>query len=56
MDITPDLPFLNIHNPFTNEKISVYFDKHNHMFVNTKDYFVKQISHLSTGVVIVASA
>ena len=56
MDITPDLLFLNIHNPFTNEKISVYLDKHNRMFVNTKDYFVKQLSHLSKGVVIVASA
>jgi len=56
MDITPDLPFLNIHNPFTNEKITVYVDKHNCMFLNTKDYFVKQISHLSKGVVVVASA
>ena len=56
MDSTPDLPFLNIHNPFTNEKISVYLDKHNCMFLNTKDYFVKQISHLSKGVVVVASA
>jgi len=56
MDITPDLPFLNIHNPFTDKKISVYLDKHNRISVNTKDYFVKQISHLSKGVVIVASA
>ena len=56
MDITPDLPFLNIHNPFTNEKISVYLDKHNHMSLNTTDYFVKQISHLSKGVVIAALA
>ena len=30
INITPDLPFLNIHNPFTNERISVhvYLDKH----------------------------
>ena len=54
MDITPGLPFLNIHNPFTNEKITVYLDKHNGMFVHTKDFFVKQISHLSEGMVIVA--
>jgi len=42
--ITPYLPFLNIHNPFTNERISliisVYLDKHNRMSLNTKDYFV----------------
>jgi len=56
MDITPGLPFLNIHNPFTNEMISVYLDKHNRMFLNTKDYFVKQITRLSQGVVIVALA
>jgi len=57
MNITPDLPFLNIHtsNPFTNERISVYLDKHNRMSLNTKDYFVKQISHLSKGVVIAIS-
>jgi len=55
MDITLDLPFLNIHNPQTNERISVYLDKHNRMSLNTKNYFVKQISHLSKGVVIVAS-
>ena len=29
INITPDLPFLNIHNPFTNRRISVYLDKHN---------------------------
>jgi len=34
----------------------LYLDKHNRMFLDTKDYFVKQISHLSKGVVIVASA
>jgi len=55
MDITPDLPFLNIYNPLTNKKISVYLDKHSHMSLNTKDYFVKQISHFSKGVGIVAS-
>ena len=56
MDITPDLLLLNIHNLFINERISVYLDKHNSMFLNTKDDFVKQISFLSKGVVIVASA
>jgi len=56
MDITRDLSFLNIHNLFTNERISAYLDKHNCMFLNTKDYFIKQISHLSKGMVIVASA
>jgi len=56
MNITPDFPFLNIHNPFTNERISVYLDKHSRMSLVTKDYFVKQISQLSKGMVIVASA
>ena len=56
MDITPDLPFLNIHNPFANERINVYLNKHNRMSLNTKEYFVKQISHLSKGLVIVAPA
>jgi len=56
MNITPDLPYLNIYNPFTNERISVYLDKHSCMSSDTKDYFVKQISHLSKGVVIVTSA
>jgi len=55
MDITPDLPFLDIHNPFNNERIRVYLDKHNNMSFNTSDCFVKQISQ-SKGVVIVASA
>ena len=36
--------------------ISVYLDKHNRMPLDTKDYFAKQISNLSKGVVIVASA
>ena len=56
MDITPDLPLLNIHNLFTNESISVYLDKHNRMSLDTKEYFVKLISHLSKGLVILASA
>jgi len=30
-----------MHNPFTNERINVYLDKHNRMSLNTKDYFVK---------------
>ena len=38
MNITPDLPFLNIHNPFTNERISVYLDKHSRMCLDTKEY------------------
>ena len=56
MNIMPDLPFLNIHNIFTNERISVYLDKHSHKSLDTKDHFVKQIGHMSKGVVIVASA
>jgi len=55
IDITPDLPFLHIHYPFTNERITVYLDKHSRMPLDTKDYFVKQISHLCKVVVIVAS-
>jgi len=53
MNITPDLPVLNIHN-LTNERISVYLVKHSYMSLETKNYFVKQISHLSKGMVIVA--
>jgi len=45
MNIMPDIPFLNIHNPFTNERIIVYLDKHRRMSLDTKNYFVKQISH-----------
>ena len=30
--------------------ISVYLDKHSRMSLDTKDFFVKQISHLSKGV------
>ena len=50
MNITLNLPFLNIHDPFTNERISVYLDKHSGMFLETFDYFVKQKRHLSKGV------
>ena len=56
MNIMPDLLFLNIQNMFTNERISVYLDKHSRMSLDTKYYFVKQISHLSKGVDRVASA
>ena len=56
MNISSDLQFLNINNPFTNERISVYLDKHRRMSLDRKDYFDNQISHLSKGVVIVASA
>ena len=56
MNITPDLPFPNIHNPCANERIGVNLDKHSRMSLGTKDYFVKQISHLSKDMVIVASA
>jgi len=56
MNVTLDLQFLNILNPFTNERISVYLGKHSRMSLDTEDYFVKQISHLSKCVVIVALA
>ena len=57
MDITPDLPFLNIQKKkVTNERISVYLNKHSRMSLDIKDYLVKQISHLSKGMVTVASA
>jgi len=49
MSITLDLPFLIIHSPFTNERKSVYLDKHIRMSLDIKDYFVKQVSHLSMG-------
>ena len=42
MNITPDLSFLNIHNPFTNERISVYLNKHSRMSLHPKVYFVKK--------------
>jgi len=59
MNITPDLPLLNFHNPFTIESISVFLDKHSRMYLDTKpskDYFVKEINNLSKGVVKEASA
>jgi len=49
MNITPDIPFLNIHNLFTNKRISVYLDKQSRMSLDTKEY-------LSRGVVIEAYA
>jgi len=55
MNITSELPFLNIHNPFTSKRISVYSDKHSRMPMDTKDYFVKRISRLSKGMVILPS-
>jgi len=55
MNITPDLPFLNIYDSFTTERINVYLDKLSRMSLDTKDYFVYQISHLFKSVVIVAS-
>ena len=47
MNTTPDVPFLNIHNLCANDRISIFFDKHSCMCLDTKDFFVKQISHLS---------
>jgi len=38
MNITPDLQFLNMYNPLTNERISEYLDRHSRMSLNTKDY------------------
>jgi len=52
-DIALDLPFLHIHNAFTKKSISIYVGKHSRMSLDTKDCFVKQISHLSKGVVLV---
>jgi len=56
MNIMLDHPFLNVHYLFTNERISVYMDKQSRMSLDIKDYLVKQNSHLSKGVAIVASA
>ena len=56
MNITPDIPFLNINDPFTNDRISVYLDKHSRMSFDTQAYFVKRISHMSKDVAIVATA
>jgi len=52
MNIALDLQFLNIHNPFSNERISAYLDKHRRTSSDTKDFFVKQISHLAKNVAI----
>jgi len=41
MNMTPDLPFLNINNPFTNKRISGYLDKHIRMSLGTKVFFVE---------------
>jgi len=53
MNITPDIPFLNIYNPFTSARMRAYLEKHSRMSLDTNDYFVKHISHLSKSVVIV---
>jgi len=47
---TPDLPFLNIHNPFTNENL--YLDKHSRKFWTQRITLLNKLG----GVVIVASA
>jgi len=54
MNITPDLLFLNIHNPFTNERIIVYLVKLIACVWTQMITFLNK--HLSKGVVIVASA
>ena len=54
MDLYAGPPLLNIHNLFTNEKISVYLDKHSHVSLDTRITLL--ISLLSKGVVKVASA
>lgn len=51
MNITLDLSFLKNYKPFTNKMISLYLDKHSRMSMDAKEYFIKQISHLSKGVV-----
>jgi len=51
-----DLLLLNMHKPITNERSSVYSDRHNRMSLNTKDYFIKQIKHFSKAVVFLAYA
>jgi len=50
MNITTDFQFLNILNMFTNAIISAYLDKHGRLSLDTKDYFVQQVSHLCKGV------
>jgi len=42
MNITRDLPFLNIYNPITNKMISVYLDKHSRMSLDTKDFLLNK--------------
>jgi len=56
MNIMWDLLFLNIHNPFTNERIRVYLDKDSCMSLDSKDFFVKHVNQMSKGMVIVYSA
>jgi len=48
MNIMPDLSFPIIHNPFTNEMISVYLDNHSHMSLklNTNEYSDKLATSL----------
>jgi len=47
-NMTLDHLFLNIHYMFTNERISLLFEKHSHMsLIRHKGFFVEQISHLS---------
>ena len=41
MNITPVLPFLNIHITFNNERIGVHSYKHSRMYLDTKAYCVK---------------
>jgi len=53
-----DLPFLNIYNSFTipSKRLAyIYLDKNSRLSLDSKDYFVKQIIHLSKGVVIEAT-
>ena len=51
MNITPDLPFLSIHNPFTNERMR-YNWTNIIACLPTQWITLLQISHLSKGVVI----
>ena len=52
----PDHLFINMHTHVFYCRISMFWDKHCHMFLDTKVYFVIQISHLSKGLVIEAFA
>jgi len=57
MNITPDLPFLNIHNPFTMKELAyTWTNIVSHVFGHKGLLNVKQIRHFSKGVVILASA